>query len=108
MFKSLFAATAAFALLSGVPAQASDVAEESVQVAATAGVTADQAGRIVMQEGQAIGTLTEVMEEDNLAIIALMDGSEKQVSLTDLAVTEDGSIELVAMASAPADETTYE
>lgn len=108
MFKSLFAATAAFALLSGLPAQADEAVEDSVELAATGGVTADQAGRIVMQEGQAIGTLTEVMEEDNLAIIALMDGSEKQVSLTDLAVTEDGSIELVAMASAPEDATTYE
>lgn len=109
MFKTLFAATATLALLSGVPAQASTAVEEEVILVATSGVTADQAGRIVLQEGQAIGTLTEVSEEDNLAVISLMDGSEKEVALTDLVVTDDGSIELAAVMDAPAtDEPTYQ
>lgn len=108
MFKTFFAATSAFALLSGVPAYASSAVDGEITLAATGGVTADQAGRIVMQEGQAIGTLTEVSEEDNLAVISLMDGSEKEVALTDLVVTDDGSIELAAVMGAPSDEPTYQ
>lgn len=106
MFKSLLAASAAIALFAVSPAHASDAVGDSVELAAA--VTADQAGRIVMQDGQAIGTLTEVSEEDNLAVIALMDGSQKEVSLSDLAISEDGSVELVAMADTQEDTTTYE
>ncbi|MEM6681770.1 MAG: hypothetical protein AAF607_05980 [Pseudomonadota bacterium] len=104
MLKSIFAATASLAILAGAPA----FAGEPVQIAATEAITSEQAGRIVMQGGEAIGTLTEVMADDNLAVISLTDGSEKQVALTDLSVTADGSIEYLAMASVESESSTYE
>jgi len=109
MFKSLFAAAATLALFAGTPAHAyaKDTTGESVQIAAATTITADQAGRVVMQSGEAIGTLTEVMADENLAVISLTDGSEKQVALSDLSVAADGSIELAAL-TAPADESAYE
>ncbi|MEM7569471.1 MAG: hypothetical protein AAF337_06725 [Pseudomonadota bacterium] len=107
MVKTLFASVAAISLFAVSPAFASTSTPIEVAAAPT-GVTSEQAGRIVLQGGQAIGTITEVSEEDNLAVIAMMDGSEKQVSLTDLAVTDDGSIELVAMTETEEGGATYE
>ncbi|MEM6834448.1 MAG: hypothetical protein ACFBZ9_06215 [Sphingomonadales bacterium] len=105
MMKYLFSAAATLTVLAG-PAFATETIESEL-MAAESGVTAAQAGRIVLQGGQAIGTLAEVSEADNLAVIALMDGSEKQVALGDLMITDDGSIELVAMAGT-SNGATYE
>lgn len=107
MYKTMIASIAA---LTVIPAGAALASESAPLEIATAeiGVTAEQAGRIVLQQGQAIGTIMEVSEADNLAVIALMDGSEKEVALGDLMIAEDGSIELVAMAEADESSATYE
>ncbi|MEO0410240.1 MAG: hypothetical protein AAF221_00190 [Pseudomonadota bacterium] len=107
MLKSVVTSIAALTVFAVSPVLAGEVADVDVAAAET-GVTSEQAGRIVLQDGQAIGTITEVSEKDNLAVIALMDGSEKEVALGDLMLTEDGSIELVAMATTDDAAPTYE